>query len=233
MFDEVNARQTRLALYPADRPLPAHAADYGVQLKLQEFSLRRPRQWGARWALLEMWRRLHLDQFWSQRLPPGREGTSWYNLLVVLADYRLIDPGSEWRLHREWYDRSAMGDLLGMELPAKETIYRALDQLVEHKADLFSFLRERWEDLFNVKFDVLLIDLTSTYFESDPPFLAGDKRQFGYSRDHRPDCVQVVIALIVTPEGFPLAYEVMAGNTSDKTVLKAFLAKIEERYGKA
>lgn len=233
VFDEVNAVQTRLALYPADRPLPAHAADYGVQLKLQEFSLRRPRQWGGCWAFLEMWRRLHLDRFWSERLPASREGTSWYNLLVVLAAYRLIDPGSEWRLHREWYDRSAMGDLLGMELPAKETIYRALDQLVEHKADLFSFLRERWEDLFGVKFEVLLIDLTSTYFESDPPFPGGGKRKFGYSRDHRPDCVQVVIALIVTPEGFPLAYEVMPGNTSDKTVLKAFLTKIEERYGKA
>ena len=233
VFDEVRAVQTLLALYPADRPLPVHAADYGVQLKLEEFALRRPRQWGACWAFVEMWQRLQLDRFWSERLPPSREGTSWYHLLVVLAAYRLIDPGSEWRLHREWYDRSAMGDLLGLELPAKDTLYRALDQLVKHKAALFSFLRERWEDLFGVKFDVLLIDLTSTYFESDPPFSESDKRKFGYSRDHRPDCVQVVIALIVTPEGFPLAYEVLPGNTSDKTVLKASLATIEERYGRA
>lgn len=98
---------------------------------------------------------------------------------------------------------------------------------------LFGHLRERWRDLFNASFDVLLYDLTSTYFESDPPFGEGDKRQYGYSRDKRPDCVQVVIGLVVTPEGFPLAYEVMAGNTSDRTTLRAFLQRIETLYGKA
>ena len=108
----------------------------------------------------------------------------------MLAAYRLIDPGSEWRLHREWYDRSAMGDLLGADfaLAEKDTLYRTLDRLVKHKEDLFSFLRERWADLFGVKYDVVLFDLTSTYLESDPPFPDGDKRKFGYSRDHRPDC---------------------------------------------
>jgi len=154
---------------------------------------------------------------------------------MVLCAYRLIDPGSEWRLHREWYDKSAMGDLLKEDfaLVAKDNLYRCLDKLVEHKVALFSFLQERWKDLFGVTFDVLLYDLTSTYFESDPPFAAGDKRQFGYSRDKRSDCVQVVIALVVTPEGFPLAYEVLSGNTSDKTTLKAFLEKIQLQYGKA
>jgi transposase len=97
--------------------------------------------------------------------------------------------------------------------------------LLQHKGALFTHLTERWKDLFNAKFDVLLYDLTSTYFESDPPFGEGDKRQFGYSRDKRPDCVQVVIALIVTPEGFPLAYEVLAGNTSDKTTPAGFPQK--------
>jgi hypothetical protein len=113
------------------------------------------------------------------------------------------------------------------------TLYRCLDRLVEHKRELFSFLRERWEDLFEAKFDVLLYDLTSTYFESNPPFPEGDKRKFGYSRDKRSDCVQVVIALIVTPEGFPVAYEVLAGNTADNTTLGGFLQKIEDQYGKA
>ena len=105
--------------------------------------------------------------------------------------------------------------------------------MLTHKRELFNHLTGRWKDFFNARFEVLLYDLTSTYFESDPPFPEGDKRRYGYSRDKRSDCVQVVIALIVTPEGFPLAYEVMAGNTSDKTTLRGFLKKIEEQYGKA
>jgi transposase len=112
-------------------------------------------------------------------------------------------------------------------------LYRCLDRLLEHKEALFGYLKERWQDLFGVKFDVLLYDLTSTYMESDPPFPDGDKRRYGYSRDHRGDCVQVVIALIVTPEGFPLTYEVMAGNTADNTTLPGFLQRIEARYGQA
>src|SRR5258707_5610681 len=128
-----------------------------------------------------------------------------------------------------------MGDLLAEDfsIVAKDTLYRCLDSLVEHKAELFEFLHQRWAALFGVKFDVLLYDLTSTYFESDPPFPEGDKRRFGYSRDKRPDCAQVIIALIVTPEGHPLAYEVLPGNTSDKTTLQGFLEKIEQLYGKA
>ena len=112
-------------------------------------------------------------------------------------------------------------------------LYRCHDRLLEHKQALFDHLTGRWRDLFNARFDLLLYDLTSTYFEAEPPFPEGDKRRFGYSRDHRPDCVQVVIALVVTPEGLPLAYEVLSGNTSDKTTLRDFLAKIERQYGKA
>jgi len=115
----------------------------------------------------------------------------------------------------------------------KDNLYRCMDKLLEHKGALFSHLQERWRDLFGASFEVLLYDLTSTYFESDPPRNEKDKRRYGYSRDKRPDCVQVVIALVITPEGFPLAYEVMAGNTSDKTTLKGFLERIEKQYGKA
>lgn len=235
IFDTVAQNQRTLALFPADRPVPAHAADYGVQVRLAEFALRRPRQWGACWLALRLWALLELDSFWAERLPPSREGTSWHHLLKVLCAYRLIDPGSEWRLHRQWFEQSAMGDLLEEDfaLVAKDNPYRCLDRLVEHKAALFAFLQARWKDLFAARFDVLLFDLTSTYFESEPPFPERDKRQFGYSRDKRSDCVQVVIALIVTPEGFPLAYEVLAGNTADKTTLGGFLAKIEKLYGKA
>jgi transposase len=234
-FDEDRGEQRRLALFPSDRELPEHAREVGVQVMLSRFQLRRPRQWGACWTFCRLWEQLKLDEFWRERLPDSREDTSWYHILTALTAYRWIDPGSEWRFHREWYHRSAMGDLLneGAKLAEKDNVYRCLDKLLAHKEALFVFLKERWRDLFGVKFDILLYDLTSTYFESDPPFGEGSKRRFGYSRDHRSDCVQVVIALIVTPEGFPLAYEVMAGNTRDNQTLPDFLEKIEKRYGKA
>ncbi|HOW80687.1 MAG TPA: IS1634 family transposase [Verrucomicrobiota bacterium] len=235
VFDTTGQRTRELALYPADRAVPEHAASYGVQVRLEEFQLRRPRQWGACWVGCQLWDQLQLEEFWRQRLPDSREGTSWRHVLQTLTIYRLIDPGSEWRLHREWFKHSAMADLLGEDfsLAQKDKLYRCLDRLLEHRDALFRHLRCRWEDLFGVKFEVVLYDLTSTYFESDPPFGEGDKRQYGYSRDKRPDCVQVVIGLVVTPEGFPLAYEVMAGNTSDRTTLRAFLQRIETLYGKA
>ncbi|HEY5707084.1 MAG TPA: IS1634 family transposase [Terrimicrobiaceae bacterium] len=234
-FDEDRGQQRSLALFAWDREVPDHATDYGVQVRLKEFELHRARQWGACWLACELYEQLGLHGFWTARLPDSREGTCWRHILQTLVCYRLIEPGSEWRLHRQWFEQSAMGDLLGEDysLVEKNALYRSLDKLLFHKSALFDHLSERWKDLFGAKFDVLLYDLTSTYFESDPPFPEGDKRQFGYSRDKRPDCVQVVIALIVTPEGFPLAYEVLAGNTSDKTTLKDFLKRIEDQYGKA
>jgi transposase len=234
VFDEDHGAQKKLALFSADRELTAAAAD-AVGVRLSEFVLARPRQWGACWLFGELWEQLGLREFWRKRLGRSREGTDWEHVLEVLAAYRLIEPGSEWRLHRHWYAHSAMGDLLGEDdaLAAKDTLYRCLDRLLEHKRALFDHLTARWRDLFGVKFEVLLYDLTSTYFESDPPENEEDKRRFGYSRDKRGDCVQVVIALIVTPEGFPIAYEVLPGNTADKSTLKGFLKKIEEQYGKA
>ena len=204
-----------------------------MQIKLNGLQLKRPRQWGACWLACELWDQLQLDAFWGARLHPSRKGTRWLNVLKTLVCYHLIDPGSEWRLHRHWYDNSAMGDLLGEDfaLVQSSKLYRSLDQLLVHKKAFFSFLNQRWHELFGVSYEVLLYDLTSTYFESDPP--SSGKRKYGYSRDKRPDCVQVVIALIVTPQGFPLAYEVLPGNTSDKTTLAAFLKKIEDQYGRA
>ncbi len=235
VFDPIKQRTAELALYPAERRIPDHAAEYGVQVRLSEFSLHHPRQWGACWVGCRMWDQLGLEEFWAERLLPSREGTDWKNILQTLTIYRLIDPGSEWRLHRDWFQKSAMADLLeeDFQLVEKDNLYRCLDKLLEHRPALFQHLRQRWEDLFRVTFDVLLYDLTSTYFESSPPFGEGAKRQFGYSRDKRPDCVQVILALVVTPEGFPLAYEVLPGNTADKTTLKGALKQIEELYGKA
>jgi transposase len=234
-FDEEAQRRTQLALFPAERAVPEHAKAYGVQVRLEAMALHRPRQWGACWLACHLYEQLGLDEFWASRLPASREGTSWQHVLQTLVCYRLIDPGSEWRLHRLWFEQSAMGDLLGEDysLVEKNALYRCLDMVLAHKEALFGHLRERWQDLFGAKFEVLLYDLTSTYFESDPPTDEEDKRRFGHSRDKRRDCVQVVIALIVTPEGFPLAYEVLPGNTADKTTLRAFLHKIEAQYGKA
>jgi transposase len=230
-FDESGVRTRQIALFPEDRSAPALDCDV-VQVRLSGLRLRRPRQWGACWLACYLWDQLQLDEFWAPRLPPSRQGTRWLNVLKTLVVYRLIDPGSEWRLHRQWYDQSAMGDLLGEEfgLVAKDNLYRCLDKLLASKAELFSFLQQRWKALFHAEFEVLLYDLTSTYFECDPPETG--KRRFGYSRDKRSDCVQVVIALIVTPDGFPLAYEVMSGNTSDKTTLRDFIKRIESQYGK-
>jgi hypothetical protein len=233
--DEGSGRHRQLALFPAEGAVPDHAKGFGVQVRLDAMELHRPRQWGACWLACHLYEQLQLDRFFAPLLPDSREGTSWPHILQTLVCYRLIDPGSEWRLHRQWFETSAMADLLGEDdaLVAKNALYRCLDKLLPHKAALFSHLRVRWQDLFAAKFDVLLYDLTSTYFESPPPDDETDKRRHGYSRDKRSDCVQVVIALIVTPQGFPLGYEVLPGNTSDKTTLRDMLQKIEAQYGKA
>ena len=234
VLDEAHKAPRTLALFPDDRYEAVVDDETIVRLRLARLRLERPRQWGGCWLALQLWRQLELDEFWAERLPPSRKGTRWDQVLLILVVYRLLSPGSEWRLHREWYGRSALADLLGMDNVIDEhALYACHDLLLEHKGALFDHLVSRWRDLFNVSFDVLLYDLTSTYFEIDPPLDEQSKRQFGYSRDHRSDCVQVVIALIITPQGFPLAYEVLPGNTADNTTLKDFLARIERQYGKA
>src|SRR5258708_6795686 len=234
IFEEGQVGPKTVALFPEDRAVEI-SSDEIVRIRLKDMQLRRPRQWGACWLAGQLYEKLELDRFWAQKLPPSRKGTRWDLVLQTLVTYRLLDPGSEWKLHRQWFEATAMADLLGADFGLAEShkLYECLDRLLPHKRALFDHLTARWKDLFNAKFDVLLYDLTSTYCESDPPFAEGDKRKFGYSRDKRPDCVQVVIALIVTPEGFPLSYEVMPGNTSDRTTLPAFLKSIEEQYGKA
>jgi hypothetical protein len=236
VFDEDAGRPRTLALFPEDRGETATGEESIVRLRLSELRLERPRQWGACWLAGQLWRELQLDRFWADRLPPSRKGTPWDQILQVLATYRLIAPGSEWRLHRQWFGNSAMADLLGADfgLAEEHKLYACHDLLLQHKEALFSHLVGRWRDMFNADFDVLLYDLTSTYFEvnaSDLP--EGSKRRHGYSRDKRPDCPQVVIALVVTPDGLPLAYEVLPGNTADSKTLRMFLSKIEQQYGKA
>jgi transposase len=235
VFDEDTQQDQQLVLYPSDRELPRHAEGHGVRVRMDQMRLRHPRRWGDCWLALHLWEELGLDGFWRERLDESREGTDWVKVLQVLTVYRLLDPGSEWRLHRDWFGQTALADLLGGDfaLAAKDTLYRCHDRLLPHKEALFTHLANRWRDLFNADYEVLLYDLTSTYFESNPPFPEHDKRRFGYSRDKRSDCVQVVIALVITTEGFPLAYEVLPGNTIDNQTLRDFLARIQRQYGKA
>jgi transposase len=232
VFDEEQGESQQISLFPDDRPVPEDAID-SLQVKLSGLELRRPRAFGNCWLASELWHELGLAEFWGGRLDSGREGVSWAKVLELLVVNRLIAPGSEFRLHREWFLASAMDELLGVDFAVaeKDRLYRCLDRLLEHKQELFVWLRQKWADLFQADFDVLLYDLTSTYFEGEME--QNPKALRGYSRDGRPDCLQVVIGLVVTTDGFPLAYEVLNGNTADCTTLRGFLERIEQTYGKA
>jgi transposase len=232
VFDEDTQESRNLSLFPDDRVVPAEALD-SVQVRLSGLELRRPRPFGNCWLASELWRELGLTEFWQARLPAGRETVRWEKVLRLLVVNRLLEPGSEFRVHRHWFVESAMDALLEADFAVaeKDRLYRCLDRIVEHKEELFVWLKQKWAELFQADFEVLLYDLTSTYFEGNMEEC--DKAKRGYSRDSRPDCAQVVIALIVTPDGFPLAYEVMDGNTSEQKTLKPFLDRIEKAYGKA
>ena len=232
VFDEQQQHYTNLSLFPDDREIPADAID-SLQVRVSGLELKRPRTFGSCWLACELWRQLALDRFWEERLTGSHKAVGWEKVLRLLVVNRLLDPGSEFRVHRQWYLTTALDELLGTDFAVaeKDRLYRCLDRLLEHKRELFLWLREKWADLFQADFEVLLYDLTSTYFEGE--MKENPKAQRGYSRDGRPDCLQVVIALVITPDGLPLAYEVLAGNTADCTTLKQFLTQIEATYGKA
>jgi len=232
VFDEDKQQYTNLNLFPDDRPLPEDAVD-SIQVKLSGLELRRPRPFGNCWLASELWHQLGLSEFWRTRLGEGRESVSWEKVLRLLVVNRLLEPGTEFRVHRHWFVESAMDALLeeNFAVAAKDRLYRCLDRILEHKQELFVWLKQKWAELFGADFEVLLYDLTSTYCEGEME--ENPKAKRGYSRDSRPDCVQVVIALVVTPDGFPLAYEVMDGNTSEHKTLRPFLDHIEKTYGKA
>ena len=232
VFDEDRQTFREICLFPDDRTVPADAAD-AVAVKLDQMQLRRPRAFGDCWLACGLWDQLQLTAFWKPRLADPHAGVPWEKVLEVLAVNRLLDPGSEFAVHRRWFLSSALDELLGVDFQAaaKDRLYRCLDRLVAHKDALFQFLQQRWKTLFDARFDILLYDLTSTYFEGLCAQIP--KARHGYSRDGRPDCRQVVIALVVTTDGLPLAYEVFSGNTTDKATLKEFLEKIEKLYGKA
>jgi len=232
VFDEDAGKTFTKSLFVDDDEIVNHAID-SIKVKLSQMQLCRPRSFGDCWLGCELWRSLGLEEFWPKRLGVSHSGIPWSKVLTLLVVNRLIRPGSEFYIHRQWFDQTAMDELLHTDyrIAAKDRLYRCLDRILRHKEALCKHLKSRWEDMFGIEFDVLLYDLTSTYFEGLCE--QNPKARFGYSRDKRSDCRQVVVALIVTPEGFPLGYDVLPGNTLDKTTLRFFLDKIETMYGKA
>jgi len=232
VVNEVNQLTEQICLFPEDREIPPDVLN-GLQVKLSELTLQHPRAFGGCWLGCRLWDELGLGPFWRQRLPEGRAEVPWFKVLELLTVRQLVAPGSKWHLHRRWFLSSAMDQMLEEDfaVAAKNRLYQCLDRLDQHRAALFTHLQGRWKDLFGATYDLLLYDLTSTYFEGEME--QAPKAKHGYSRDKRSDCRQVVIAVVLSAEGFPLAYEIMPGNTSDRTTLRLFLQKIQTQYGQA
>lgn len=237
VWDAKTGQAQTVSLFPDTISRSENISTYelnALRLRMDQITLQRPRAFGDCFVACKIWEQLGLEGFWKQRLEePHRGKAPWHKILQLLAVNRMVDPGSEWRIHRQWMERSAMDELLSIETGhiSKDRLYRCLDRILEYREELFGHLRQKWTDLFSASFDVLLYDLTSTYFEGSAKGIP--KAVHGYSRDGRPDCRQVVVALVVTTDGLPMAYEIMPGNTSDKTTLEGFLEKIEKQYGKA
>ena len=231
LHEDGSRRQLRFCA-DADRDLADTGEDV-VEVKLKTMSVHRPRRWGDCWAGCKLWEELGLRRFWEDRLGEDEGAVPWHKVLELLSVNRLLAPRSELYIHEKWFAQTAMDLLLDGDerLAAKDRLYRCLDRITEHKQALEEHLAGRWKDLFNASFDLLLYDLTSTYFEGEAAEVPKARR--GYSRDHRPDCLQVVLALVVTPEGFPLSYEVFPGNQLDVTTLEAVIESVEAKYGKA
>jgi transposase len=211
-----------------DDPVPAEP----ITLELSQLQLERGRRFGDVWLALKVWQALRLNELFEQFFPVGREHVPWSVMAAILAVARLCEPCSELHLAESWFRKTALGDLLGVteEKINDDRLYRALDELLPHKDALERHLKERFGTLFGLEYDLLLYDVTSTYFEglTADPELA--KR--GYSRDHRSDCLQVCIGLVVTRDGFPLGYEVFAGNRHDSKTLREVIERMESKYGR-
>ena len=231
VFNEQGEAQ-QLKLFPAHVEPPADDPQV-ARVLLNQVRLERTRQFGACWLGLELWRRLELDRFFEQTVDEHEADVPWSRVAAVLAINRLCAPGSELAIEERWYPSTALDDLLGIEAgKINDTrLYRCLDRILPHKTKLERHLKQRYGELFGAEFDVLLYDLTSTYVEGAAENNPMMRR--GYSRDHRPDCEQMVIALIVNSEGFPFSYETFDGNRADVSTMETILRMVERKYGKA
>jgi transposase len=231
VHEDGQRRQLRL-FTDREGQVPVAAEDV-AEVVLSSLMVRRPRRFGDCWMGCKLWEDLGLRAFWQDALGEQRGEVPWAKVVELLAVNRLCDPRSELFIHEKWFPQTAM-DLL-LDCPAavaeKDRLYRALDRMVAHKDALEGHLADKWRDLFGASFDVLLYDLTSTYFEGEAQEV--EKAARGYSRDHRPDCAQLVIAVVVTPEGLPLSYEVFEGNRADATTLEVMLEEVEAKHGRA
>lgn len=234
--------EEQLELFPSDSaPDETSGKTNIVKVDLSSIRLERAREFGGIYLAWKIWKRLKLDKFWGETIdyPPllvnhnRPVSIPWSKTAAILAINRLCNPGSELSIEEKWYGSTALADLLGVPEDKINTdrLYRCLDQLIPHKDNLEKHLKERFGELFEINYDIILYDLTSTYFEGSASGNPQAKR--GYSRDHRPDCKQVCIALIVSEEGFPFAYEVFDGNTVDVTTFKEIINIVEKKYGKA
>lgn len=226
---EGGSRQYRL-FTDREGAAPADAPDV-CEVVLSSLSVRHPCQFGACWLGSQLWQELKLDEFFTEALQDRRGGVEWTKVIELLTVNRLCDPQSELGIHQRWFGTSAMDVILGTDdaVAAKDRLYRALDKAIEHKEALESHLDRRWRDLFGANCELLLYDLTSTYFEGH----AGEVTlaAHGYSRDHRGDARRLILALVVTEEGFPLSYEVFEGNRADVTTLEEILESVERKHG--
>jgi transposase len=229
---EARVLARRLIGAPEQAPLFNDGSEHlTVPVRLKGIRVERSRQFGDVYLALALWRGTGLEELCERLLPVGKERIAWAKMAAVLVAARFCEPSSELHIAEDWYRRTALCDLLqlGDGEVNKDRLYRSLDHLLVHKSALEAHLSQRCGELFAVQNDVLLYDITSTYFEGQAE--ANPLAQRGYSRDHRPDCKQVCIALVVTFDGFPLGYEVFAGNTHDSRTLQTIVATMEARHG--
>ena len=215
------------------QPLPATPQPQWVQVDLSGVRVERVRDFGQVYLGLSLWRRLGLHTLLREMIEPGQEAVPWDLTACILTLARFCGQRSELEVAERWYADSVLEDLLGVSLSQvnEARLYRGLDVLQEHKEQLCKHLLAKYRDWFGVQFEFLLYDVTSTYFEGQA--LDNEKAARGYSRDHRPDCKQVNIGLVVTPEGLPIGYEIFAGNTADVTTVEEMVEVMEEKYGQA
>jgi len=204
-----------------------------VEININGVRVENIKDLGGPWLGLELMRRLEIDRFFQDHIPRGKEGIGWAEMAKVLILCRFCHPSSELHIAEHFYEKTALSDLLGIPCDRvnDDRLYRALDKLLPHKGDLEKHLKEKIGSLFKVDYDLYLYDVTSTYFEGQAKSNPLAKR--GYSRDQRGDCKQVCIGLVVTRDGFPLGYEIFAGNRTDVTTVKEIIETMENRYGKA
>src|SRR5215216_5555890 len=231
VFNDAGERH-QLKLFPSEVAPPSDDAEV-AQVLVQRVRLERTRQLGPALLGLALWQQLRLDEFFEARVDAAPADVPWSRVAAVLAINRLCAPGSELAIEERWYPTTALDDLLGIgEGKINDSrLYRCLDRMLPHKTKMERHLKQRYGELFGAEFDVLLYDLTSTYVEG-----AAEKNPMlrrGYSRDHRPDCEQMVIALVVNSEGFPFSYETFDGNRADVSTMETILRMVERKYGKA